>query len=225
MLTTFNLEHRTSPTCFKAEACESDASDDSVVPIPRDMDELVTLIREELGEFGLDSKHVDIDRIKKLMENYSSNCQDWQKYAHFDNSKYTRNLVDSGNGSFNLLVLAWGPGQASPIHDHAGSHCVMKILDGQLQESLYDWPEADNTPMHCTRTTNYQPNQVTYMHDKLGLHRVGNTTNANSLSLHLYTPPITHAITFQESTSQPRQAGTCTFYSVNGEKVNPCISQ
>lgn len=220
MLSTFNLEHRPAPEYLaKPESCDSDASDESVVPTPRNLEELVQLIREELGEYGLDSQHVDVNRIQRLMANYQSNPQDWRKYAHFDSSKYTRNLVDAGNGSFNLLVLAWGPGQASPIHDHAGSHCVMKILDGQLQESLYDWPNQADTPMHCSRTTTYQPDQVTYMHDKLGLHRVGNSTAANSLSLHLYTPPITHAITFQESTSQPRKAGTCTFYSVHGEKV------
>lgn len=32
----------------------------------------------------------------------------------------------------------------SPIHDHAGSHCVMKILDGKLQESLFDWPDMSD---------------------------------------------------------------------------------
>jgi len=40
-----------------------------------------------------------------------SNPADWKKYANFDPYKYTRNLVDDGNGKFNLLVLAWGEGQ------------------------------------------------------------------------------------------------------------------
>lgn len=40
----------------------------------------------------------------------------------------------------------------SPIHDHSGSHCVMKILDGELQETQFNWPSSgeqqqDEVPM------------------------------------------------------------------------------
>lgn len=81
----------------------------------------------------------------------------------------------------------------SPIHDHAGSHCVMKILDGELQETLFDWPkssadeqevavvditegsaplpsshnELNGQPLAISRDTVYQPNQVTYVHGML----------------------------------------------------------
>lgn len=48
--------------------------------------------------------------------------------------RYTRNLVDEGNGRFNLMVLCWGEGHGSAIHDHADAHCVMKILQGELCE-------------------------------------------------------------------------------------------
>lgn len=29
----------------------------------------------------------------------------------------------------------------SSIHDHADSHCFLKMLQGQLKETLFDWPE------------------------------------------------------------------------------------
>ncbi|KAI9298535.1 cysteine dioxygenase type I [Neoconidiobolus thromboides FSU 785] len=190
------------------------------------MDELVKLIRIELGEYGLDSDKVNVKKIQKLMENYQSNSSDWEKYAHFDNNKYTRNLVDDGNGEFNLIVLAWNNGQKSPIHDHAGSHCIMKILDGELQEQLYEWPEESSAQTECCRKMNnykntvYSKDQVTYMHDNLGLHRVANyNSDKPALSLHLYTPPIKQAITFQEDSGAKRSGGNCTFYSIRGEKV------
>lgn len=50
--------------------------------------------------------------------------------------RYTRNLVDEGNGRFNLMVLCWGEGHGSAIHDHANAHCVMKILQGKLCEVI-----------------------------------------------------------------------------------------
>ena len=36
--------------------------------------------------------------------------------------RYTRNLVDEGNGKFNLMLLCWGEGHASAVHDHADAH-------------------------------------------------------------------------------------------------------
>ncbi|KAF9919866.1 Cysteine dioxygenase, partial [Linnemannia zychae] len=79
----------------------------SPVPVPESLEHLVQLLHAELGSNGLDSQDVDVDRIKTMMTNYVSNEEDWKKYAHFDNGRYTRNLVDDGNGKFNLMILAW----------------------------------------------------------------------------------------------------------------------
>jgi len=77
------------------------------VPVPKDLDDLVRLLHIELGVNGLDSKEVDVARVQKLMASYTSNQADWEKYAMFDKGRYTRNLVDDGNGKFNLMILAW----------------------------------------------------------------------------------------------------------------------
>ena len=45
-------------------------------------------------------------------------------------NRYTRNLVSEGNGRFNLILLCWGEGHSSSIHDHAHAHCFMKMLLG-----------------------------------------------------------------------------------------------
>jgi len=130
---------------------------------------------------GLDSADVDPNRIVELMKSYDSVLSDWQKYALADISRpYTRNLVDKGNGKSNLMVLVWSPGKSSPIHDHADAHCVMKVLYGTLKETLYAWPDAldrsgwTSSPPEVKRETVLRENDVTYMSDALGLHRVGN---------------------------------------------------
>uniref|UniRef100_A0A914Y5K6 Cysteine dioxygenase n=1 Tax=Panagrolaimus superbus TaxID=310955 RepID=A0A914Y5K6_9BILA len=56
---------------------------------------------------------INTDDIKHVLQNYKSNSLDWKKYAHFDAHKYTRNLVDIGNGKYNMLILCWGPGMGS----------------------------------------------------------------------------------------------------------------
>jgi cysteine dioxygenase len=55
---------------------------------------------------GLNSEDVDVQKLQKLMENYTSNEKEWAKYALSDFSRgYTRNLVDEGNGKSNLVSL------------------------------------------------------------------------------------------------------------------------
>ncbi|GAA5804266.1 hypothetical protein HPULCUR_009753 [Helicostylum pulchrum] len=162
------------------------------------LNDLVKSIHGVLGDDGLDAEHIDAQKIIQLMERYSSNSADWSQYSLFDHSRaYTRNLVDDGNGKFNLMILAWSKGQKSPIHDHAGSHCVMKILDGELEETQFDWPSSsaddnnesatapvvgditeasasslshnnlDGKPLAISKNTVYHPNQVTYVHGKV----------------------------------------------------------
>ncbi|MCJ1357272.1 MAG: Cysteine dioxygenase [Icmadophila ericetorum] len=179
---------------------------------------------------GLDSAEVDPTDLKLLMRLYQSHENDWLQYAFGDPSRtYTRNLVDEGNGKSNLLVLVWTPGRGSPIHDHANSHCVMKILRGALKETLYDWPDAKSrsggtsVPLKPKKETIYQENEVTYMSDQLGLHKITNPDPDNyAVSLHLYTPPNAAkkgCYTFDELTGKASHVKQCRFFSEKGMKV------
>lgn len=82
--------------------------------------------------------------------------------------RYTRNLVDAGNGKFNLMVLCWNTSQGSAIHDHANAHCFMKVLDGNSQEELFEWPTGseDVTEMKSKGKKLYKRDQVAYISGK-----------------------------------------------------------
>jgi cysteine dioxygenase len=54
--------------------------------------------------------------------------------------------VDEGNGKFNLIILCWGEGHGTAIHDHADAHCFMKVLQGTLTEVRFSWPDANKMP-------------------------------------------------------------------------------
>ena len=199
---------------------------DSARPSPEPSDQfngLVASINKVLGPSnGIDSAGVNVQDLKDAMLAYTSCEADWIKFALADDSRaYTRNLVDNCNGKSNLLILVWNPGKSSPIHDHANAHCVMKILKGTLQETLYAWPcqGADNSgscvgsnqsaqsdhystehtcsagpgplqpaALQVQRETMYEQDQVTYMSDQIGLHRITNPSDSEvAVSLHLYT--------------------------------------
>lgn len=77
--------------------------------------------------------------------------------------RYTRNLVDRGNGKYNLMALCWGEGHGSAIHDHADAHCFMKMLQGELQEIRFEWPKSDGEVLVETGRSNLPTNGVCYI--------------------------------------------------------------
>ncbi|XP_067632931.1 cysteine dioxygenase type 1 isoform X2 [Eurosta solidaginis] len=106
------------------------------------MNDLISALHREF-----ETNHVNIEMVNHIMLTYQSNQREWKRFAKFDRYKYTRNLVDAGNGKFNLMILCWGEGQASAIHDHADSHCFMKMLKGELTETRYEMPPTQAIEM------------------------------------------------------------------------------
>lgn len=41
-------------------------------------------------------------------------------------------------GRYAVVVMTWGPGQGTPIHDHAGNWCVECVYEGRIRVSSYD---------------------------------------------------------------------------------------
>ncbi|KAL6241466.1 hypothetical protein RBB50_011730 [Rhinocladiella similis] len=199
---------------------------------------LVRALSDVLGpSSGINSEDVDENDLIRLMEEYDSQESDWGHYAFSDPSRnYTRNLVDEGNGKSNLLLLVWNPRKSSPIHDHADAHCVMKILKGNLTETLYSVPPGQSdsdssssgasTPPHIVKETLYHENQVTYISDKIGVHKISNPSLTEvAISLHLYTPP--HAAhygfnIFDEKTGKPTHIQQAGFFSDRGKVIEKC---
>ncbi|KAL6709314.1 hypothetical protein ACN47E_001721 [Coniothyrium glycines] len=191
---------------------------------------LVEALSQKLGPCsGIDSDDVDAGELQRLMEDYVSKETEWMKYFFpSPHVPYTRNLVDKGNGKCNLLILVWSPGKHSPIHDHANAHCIMKILKGTLVETRYSWPTVarnndEERPLQVISEKSYSENQVTYMSDELGLHRIKNPNpNDYAVSLHLYTPPnaaVYGCNTFDEQTGKVRHQNSCPVFSEYGQTV------
>eukprot|EP00037_Helgoeca_nana_P037974 m.18433 g.18433 ORF g.18433 m.18433 type:complete len:201 (+) comp9653_c0_seq1:72-674(+) len=187
-------------------------------------DGLIERLQEILEE---DGDVADIDAIKEAMDSYTSTEADWEKFVHWDDHTYTRNLVCNGNGKYNLMLLCWNLGQHSSIHAHAGSHCFMKCLDGALHEELYDMPETDEPcgKMDPCKVSPLETNGTCYISDEVGLHRISNQSHTvPAISLHLYSPPYETCKSYCELSGEARCSAKMTFYSKEGVKV-PTLEQ
>lgn len=180
-------------------------------------EELIDDIKRILGpSSGIDAADVDTVSLMGTLKQYVSQRSDWQHFAFEDNSMaYTRNGVDTINSKANLLVLVWTPGKGSAVHDHANAHCIVKVLQGSLRETLYHPPtgetSAEDDALKVRRVTDFHENDVSYMSDTLGLHKMENIGQTPAVSLHLYTPPF--AAKFG-----------CNIYEKNGVKHHVSMS-
>lgn len=53
-----------------------------------------------------------------------------------DTHSYVRTLVHTGP-TYEALVMCWLPGQRSPVHDHGGSACAVRVISGAAVETVY----------------------------------------------------------------------------------------
>nr|XP_032809139.1 cysteine dioxygenase type 1 [Petromyzon marinus] len=195
---------------------ESSSSSSIVKGKLRSLDELISVLHELFS-----GDKVDVDEVKAVMASYPHDATDWERFAKFDKFRYTRNLVDEGNGKFNLMLLCWGEGHGSSIHDHMDAHCFVKIMQGQLKETMYEWPTPSTKKQELIKKSEnlYSEDQVTYINDSIGLHRVENVSHSETaISLHLYSPPFSSCHCFDERTGHKNEV-QMTFYSKYGERT------
>lgn len=152
-------------------------------------------------------------RIVPMLQRYAREHDDWREFARFDDERYTRNLVHRC-GEYELLLLCWGRGQVSPIHNHAGQHCWMAVLDGELEEVHFR--QDGRGGLVEGRTQGFDSGGVAYIADDIALHRI-QPRGGPGVSLHLYAKPIDTCEVYDPRTGRPSvvQMG---YYSVRGER-------
>lgn len=145
------------------------------------------LVTQLTGTFEADPKGA---RAAELLAAYSTSATDWSRFVCFESDRYTRNLV-ARNAHFELIVLCWGAGQKSPIHDHQGQRCWMGVLEGQLVETQYRTPRAGvSQPLVVKGQQVFERGNVAFITDDIALHDIGGLNGKSAVSLHLYAGPI-----------------------------------
>jgi len=131
---------------------------------------------------------VPLEELTAQLEQHDIDCSDVADFIHFSDQSYTRNLVRSGSW-YQVLVLCWKNGQRSPIHDHAGSSCGIRVLRGTLTESLFEF--APNGHVFPTFSRQMMTGEVQGSQDS-DLHQVSNLQEegADLITLHVYSPPL-----------------------------------
>jgi predicted metal-dependent enzyme (double-stranded beta helix superfamily) len=102
---------------------------------------------------------------------------------------YRRHLLAADpRGRYAVAALVWHSRQASPVHAHH-TWCGYAVLEGKLTETVFEW----NGTQHCasaTRTQTRRQGAVSFVRGgRGGIHRLGNSSDAPAISLHIYGVP------------------------------------
>ncbi len=120
----------------------------------------------------------------------------FESYCSWSDESYTRNcIIDTKE--FELILLCWEKGQMTPIHDHGGEECWVKIIEGEFRETIYK--EDETGELNIVKSAISKSNDISYMIDFMGFHRLENLSNKRSMSLHLYAKPIRNCRLFDEN--------------------------
>jgi cysteine dioxygenase len=135
-----------------------------------------------LGEVPL------LAELTDRLSQFEIDCDDVADYLRFSERGYQRNLVRAGP-CYHAWVLCWRNGQRSPIHDHAGSRCVVRVLRGTLTETQFEF--APNGHVKAAFSRDVGPGSILGSEDS-DLHQISNLQAGDDdlVTLHVYAPPL-----------------------------------
>lgn len=128
---------------------------------------------------------------------------DWELIrpcVHFGSETYRRNLMRAGEG-YHALILCWRHGQRSPIHDHSGSSCGVRVLKGIATETVFD--RTSEGHVYAVRSRRLEEGFTCATQDS-DIHQISNIEpdGGDLITLHLYSPPLLVMGTYSLTSTQ-----------------------
>ncbi len=139
-------------------------------------DELVSWLRSFEDQ-------IDLRELQQRLDDERLNSETLADYIHFSEERYSRNLLAHGP-QFYSLVMCWQPGQASPIHDHKGAACGVRVIEGTATETSY---RLEGDRLVEDSVTTLMAGEVCGSFDD-DIHEIRNNTDTNLVTLHVYSP-------------------------------------
>lgn len=128
---------------------------------------------------------VPLEVLRRWCEANPLEIEDLRDFVRFDSKRYQRNLLYRGC-AFHALVLCWRSGQRSPIHNHRGSNCLVKVLEGRPIETVFATGPHGIYPL---RSQTLEPGHITASSDS-DVHQISNLSDGDMVTLHVYSPPL-----------------------------------
>jgi len=146
------------------------------------------VIEDIFAELDQESEQLPLKKLLEWLRASDLTDESLAEYMVFRPDRYVRNLVHAGP-AYQALLLCWRNGQRSPIHNHRGSNCGVKVLRGAATETVFE--RAPNGMVVPSRTRELPSGHMCATADE-DMHQISNLQagDADLVTLHVYSPPL-----------------------------------
>lgn len=170
----------------------------------------ITTIEQLVNSF----EHAEPSERLGVLKRIKIDKLNFEKYATWNIENYTRNCLVRKDG-YELILMCWDKGSATPIHDHSGEDCWVYQVTGGIRERRY---RNVSSGFEMTNEAILIEGNITYMHDRMGYHTIENVVGERAMTLHVYANPIDRCNVYNEETSS-FEIREMKYDSINGEKI------
>ncbi len=156
----------------------------------------------------------------KIAANMKLPKAEFDKYTFWKDECYARNCIERTD-VYELILICWKPGDASPIHGHDEQKCWVYQVDGTMHEERFQ--EEDGKLIPCN-TLELQAGKLTYMEDRMGYHSLANNSGEPAMTLHLYISAIDSCKVFDDEEARFKTK-MVTYDSYKGVLAEEVISR
>lgn len=141
-----------------------------------------------------------LEQISSWLASVEVVARDLQPYIGFKEGNYWRHRV-CRNEAVEMLVICWRPGQKTPIHDHNGSHGVVRVQEGLMYETIFAFDSEKG--LSCESSRDCPVGTITGA-DVPDIHQLGNPEHSGQdlITIHVYAPPLGVLKTYKVGSAQ-----------------------
>ena len=114
---------------------------------------------------------------------------------------YARRLLHRDPaGRYTAVVMVWGQGQGTPLHDHAGMWCVECVYQGKIRVTSYSVhggdPETGIVQFEKEKQIQAGPGEAGALIPPFEYHVLENAIDSPAVTIHVYGGEMTYCHTF-----------------------------
>lgn len=143
-------------------------------------------------------EEADLTKQGRILQNLEIPSTEFEEHATWSRGSYTRNCITRRN-DFELILLCWDAESKTKIHDHAGQHCWVYQVEGEVREVRLNGPAED---LKSYSDEVLEEGDLSYMHDKMGYHFIQNEQHKRAMTLHVYARPIDSCKVYNDESAE-----------------------
>jgi cysteine dioxygenase len=131
---------------------------------------------------------IPLPELQTLLRELRLEPEEIREFVSFDQARYQRNRIRKCP-DYEALFLCFEAGQRTPIHDHAGSACGVKVIQGVGTETIFQ--RTEDGWLFATGSRELPAGGVVGSND-MDTHQLSNLQpqGRRLVTLHIYSPPL-----------------------------------